>query len=127
MKNPAIAKKLDTSPKVVSRWVSDYCNNGIESLMGGKYGGNRRNMSVAEEEAILEPFKEAAEAGQIVEVSAIEAAYEAKAGHTIGGGQIYRVLQRHGWRKLMPRSKHPKKASGEAIEASKKLTPESRK
>ncbi len=31
------------------------------------------------------------------------------------------VLKRKGWRKVMPRSKHPKKASPEAIEASKKL------
>ena len=31
------------------------------------------------------------------------------------------VLERHGWRKVMPRSKHPQKASDEAIEASKKI------
>ena len=48
-KNPAIAKKLDTSAKVVSRWVSAYCKEGIQALMGGKYAGNRRNMSIAEE------------------------------------------------------------------------------
>ncbi|MBR4040361.1 MAG: winged helix-turn-helix domain-containing protein [Clostridia bacterium] len=35
--------------------------------------------------------------------------------------QIYYVLHRHGWRKIMPRSRHPKKASEEAIEASKNL------
>ena len=90
--------------------------------MGGKYGGNRRNMSEAEEEAILSDFKKKAEQGQIIEVSAIKAVYEEKVGHTIGGSQIYRVLHRHKWRKLMPRSKHPNKASDEAIEASKKLT-----
>src|SRR5215469_15707001 len=73
MRNPAIAKKLDTSAKVVSRWISDYCNNGIQALMGGKYGGNRRNMSIAEEEAFLAGYKEQAESGQIVEVSIIEA------------------------------------------------------
>lgn len=121
-KNPAIAAKLDTSSKVVSRWVSAYCANGIEALMGGKYGGNRRNMSFAEEEAFLAEYKKQAKQGQIIEVGAIKAAYEAKVGHCIGGSQIYYVLRRHGWRKVMPRSKHPNKANNEAIEASKKLT-----
>jgi transposase len=122
VKNPFIAEKLDTSAKVVSRWVSTYCKNGIEGLKGGKYGGNRRNMSVTEEETFLAMYKEQAEKGQIIEVSVIKAAYEKKVGHITGSSQIYRVLHRHGWRKVMPRSKHPNKASEEAIEASKKLT-----
>jgi transposase len=120
-KNEAIAKKLDTSAKVVSHWVSAYCTKGLEALMGGKYGGNRRNMSKTEEAAFLAEYKKAAAQGEIIEVSVIKAAYEKKVGHTIGGSQIYHVLRRHGWRKVMPRSKHPNKASAEAIEASKKL------
>lgn len=48
-------------------------------------------------------------------------AYEERVGHSIGSSQIYRVLERHGWRKVMPRSKHPKKASEEVIAISKKL------
>ena len=52
--------------------------------------------------------------------------YEEKVGHPIGNSQIYRVLHRHNWRKVMPRSKHPNKASEEVIEASKKLIPESK-
>ena len=124
--NPTIALKLDTSPKVVSNWVSSYAKKGIESLMRGKFGGNRRNMSIAEETAFLEPFKNAAETGQIIEVSEIKAAYEKKVGHSIGGSQIYYVLRRHGWRKVMPRSKHPKKAGEEEIESSKKLKPKSK-
>jgi len=39
----------------------------------------------------------------------------------IGCAQVYRVLHRHGWRKVMPRSKYPKKASEEVIETSKKI------
>lgn len=80
-----------------------------------------RNMSYDEEEEFLSQFADKAEKGQIVEISEIKKAYEEKIGHKTGHGQIYFVLHRHGWRKLMPRSKHPKKASSEAIEASKKL------
>ena len=75
-----------------------------------------------EESKLLDSFAEKAELGQIIEVKEIKAAYEEKVGHSIGGGQIYGVLARHGWRKVMPRSRHPKKADDEAIEASKKLT-----
>ena len=109
-------------PVRVSKLVSIYCNEGLSAIVGNHYHGNRRNMSLQEEEAFLEKYKEAAEQGQIVEVSAIKHAYEEKVGHAIGGNQIYRVLRRHGWRKVMPRSKHPNKASAEVIEASKKLT-----
>ena len=78
-------------------------------------------MSVEEETLLLEPFREKAEKGEIVEVSEIKFSYEQVVGHRTGGSQIYYVLRRHGWRKVMPRSKHPKKASEEVIETSKKL------
>ena len=81
-------------------------------------------MSIEEERAFLEPYREWVKQGQMVEVREIAAAYEKKVGHRIGKGQIYRVLHRHGWRKVMPRSKHPKKADEEVIAASKKLTHE---
>ena len=64
--------------------------------------------------------------GQLVEAGEIKQAYENLVGHRIGSGQIYRVLHRHGWRKVMPRSRHPQKASDEAIKVSKKLTLESK-
>lgn len=126
-KNAEIAEQLETSSKVVSRWVSLYVKEGLDSLLPKKREAQRRNMSYAEEEGLLSTFEEQAKLGRVVEVSDIKAAYEKKVGHTIGGGQIYRVLKRHGWRKIKPRSRHPKKASDEAIEASKKLTHESKK
>ena len=78
-------------------------------------------MSFEEEATLLEQFKAKAEKGQLVEISEIKEAYDKAIGHKSGSAQIYRVLHRHGWRKVMPRSKHPQKASNEAIEASKKL------
>ena len=121
-KNAEIAEKLDTSPKVISRWVSTYVKGGVESLYEKRLGGNNRNMSYDEEEAFLSQFVKAAEEGKIIETSQIKRAYEDKVGHKIGSGHIYYILERHGWRKVMPRSRHPKKANDEAIKASKKLT-----
>ena len=105
----------------ISQLTAKYRKGGIEAISGNHYGGNRRNMSLEEEAALVEPFQAEAEKGQIVEISKIKAQYEEAVGHRIGGSQIYYVLERNGWRKVMPRSKHPKKASEESIEASKKL------
>ena len=91
------------------------------SIAGNHYGGNRRNMSFEEETTILAPFRERAEKGEMVEVIEIAKAYQSAVSHPVSKGQIYCVLHRHGWRKVMPRSRHPKKASEEVIEASKKL------
>ena len=71
------------------------------------------------------PFKARAEKGELVSISEIKAAYRQAVGHSIGTSQIYYVLHRHGWRKVMPRSRHPKKASEEVIETSKKIKPPS--
>ena len=109
----------------ISQLTAKYQRGGIEAISGNHYGGNRRNMTLEEEASLLKPFREKAEKGQIVEVSEIKASYEEAVGHAIGGSQIYYVLRRNGWRKIMPRSKHPKKADEEVIAASKKLTPES--
>ena len=121
-KNKEIAQMCGYHPTYVSELVSVYCNKGISAVVENHYAGNRRNMSYDEEEAFLAPYKKQAEQGQLIEVSEIMKAYTEQVGHTIGGSQIYYVLARHGWRKVMPRSKHPNKASEEAIEASKKLT-----
>ena len=107
----------------VTRLVAKYRDYGIEAIAGNHYGGNHRNMSVEEEAAILAPFKERAEKGELVEISEIAKAYQREVEHPVSKGQIYCVLHRHGWRKVMPRGKHPKKASDEEIAASKKLKP----
>ena len=106
----------------VAKIIKIYFEKGLSEIITNKLGGNHRNLSYAEESELLEFFAKKAEQGQIVEVREIKEAYEIKVGHSIGGGQIYYVLARHNWRKVMPRSKHPQKASEEAIEASKKLS-----
>ena len=123
MKPKDIAEKLDADKRQISRWASQFCNGGgIKGLVPKTGGRLHENMSFEEEAALLEPFKAKAEKGQIVEASEIKEAYDKAVGHKSGSGQIYFVLHRHGWSKKMPRSKHPQKASDEAIEASKKLT-----
>ena len=121
-----IAEKTGFKKQYITELLGEYRRNGLAEYAKKQYKGNRRNMSFAEEEAFLAQFKTLAEQGKIIETSELKAAYEKAVGHKIGKGQIYRVLDRHNWRKIMPRSKHPNKASDEAIEASKKLTQKSR-
>lgn len=111
---------IDYIPKLISQ----YRDGGIEAITGNHYHGNHRNITVEEEMEILRPFQEKARLGQLVDVREIKAAYESAVGHIISSGQIYLVLKRHNWRKVMPRSKHPKKASDEEIASSKKLKQE---
>lgn len=106
----------------VSTLVSKYIHGGLEAITGNHYKGNRRNMSYEEESELLKPYLKRADKGELLDVREIKETYEKAVGHRIGSGQIYCVLHRHGWRKVMPRSRHPKKADKEAIEASKKLT-----
>lgn len=105
----------------ITNLIRKYFEEGLSAISEKHYGGNHRNMSVEEEADFLEPYQQQAEEGRILNVGEIEAAYKEKVGHSIGSSQIYRVLQRHGWRKVMPRSRHPKKASEEEIASSKKL------
>ena len=119
-----IAKATGFAATYITELVSKFCKVGISSIVDNHYCGNHRCLTFEEEKALLEPFMAAAAAGKMIDVSEIKAVYEAKIGRTLENnrGQIYRVLERHGWRKVMPRSEHPNKASDEDIEASKKLT-----
>ena len=103
-----------------------YEEKGLEGIIGNHYKGNHRNMTYEEESELLARFIDEVDGGHITDVTAVKAAYDEKVGHETGSGQIYYVLHRHGWAKKMPRSKHPKSADEEAIEASKKLTHESK-
>ena len=127
MSSKEVAAVCEFHPAYITTLVAKYRAGGLAAIVDNHYGGNRRNMSFEQEEELLAPFKEQSEKGELVEVSAMEAAYREAVGHSIGTSQIYYVLHRHGWRKVMPRSRHPKKASDEVIETSKKLTAESKK
>ena len=117
-----IAQATGYSISNITKLVRTYRAGGVAAIVENHYGGNHRNMSYEEEAALLKPFKKKAEAGQMVEISEIKTTYQEAVGHSVGTSQIYYVLHRHKWRKVMPRSRHPKKASEEVIETSKKLT-----
>ena len=119
-KEKKIAEMTGYSAAYISVIVKKFATGGLEAVAGNHYKGNRRNMSFEEEEELLKPFFEKAERGEMTDVREMEKAYREAAGHSISNGQIYRVLKRHGWRKVMPRGKHPKQAGEKEREDSKK-------
>ena len=105
------AKATGMSRVNVSLICKRYKEQGLEELIRNKYTSHRRALTEEKEKEILGRFEKAAEA----------AAFDEVRGKNTGSGYIYMLLKRHGWRKVMPRSKHPKAANEEACEASKKL------
>ena len=143
MEKEEAKRRIDELTEQLDRWTYEYYvldNPSVEDavfdramaelmMLEDKFPEYRYKTSPSQRVggAVLDSFAKKAELGQIIEVKEIKAAYEEKVGHSTGGSQIYYVLARHGWRKIMPRSRHPKKASDEAIDASKKLTESSEK
>jgi transposase len=63
---------------------------------------------LSEEQAFLAPFFERAQTGELATIQELHQAFEAQVGKSVHETTIYRLLDRHGWRKLMPRPRHPK-------------------
>jgi transposase len=85
-----------------------------------KWGGRRRAyLTFEEEKEFLSGFFEVASRGGILVVSEIRTAFENKLGHKVAETTVYRMMARHGWRKIVPRRRHPK-ANESAQEGFKK-------
>jgi transposase len=115
-----IATALGWSLGTVHNWHSRYLHEGASILVGcGRGGRHRELLTIAEEEKLLTSFVTRAEPGDITEVSAVRVALEQQVGQVVAKSTVYRLLERHGWRKLTPRPFHPD-ASRDAQEAFKK-------
>lgn len=80
-----------------------------DSPKRGSWGGRRRAlMSCQEEEDFLAPWVEQAAAGGMLVVSPLRAALAQKLGRKVAASVVYRMLARHGWRKVAPDTRHPK-------------------
>jgi transposase len=115
-----IATCIGVSKSLVQKTISRYNREGIEAIeiksCGGRY---HEYLSIEEEKKFLAPFWQLAEQGELTTTGEIHRAYEERVGHPVHQTMIYRLLERHNWRKLLPRSIHPK-ADVEAQEAFKK-------
>jgi transposase len=117
-----IAVQIGVSRPFVSKISSLYKRFGPQGLETVGPGGRRNEyLSKQEEASFLAPFIERAAQGQIVSAKLIKEAFEQRLGHEVDESTIYRLLQRHDWRKVMPRPIHPE-ADPKAQEAFKKTS-----
>src|ERR1035438_5807082 len=73
------------------------------------WGGRRKSLLTQKEEvAFLKPWLESAATGHLVVVSPIRAALAHRLGQPVKPSVVYRLLARHGWRKVAPDTRHPK-------------------
>jgi len=118
-----IASMIGLQLQTVRNLHSAYLKDGENALyLKGKGGHYHFNLTPEAETQFLAAFDLAGERGDIVEVSQLHSAYEAKLGRKVPKSTIYRLLHRHGWRKLAPRGKHPEN-DGQAIKQFKKTSP----
>lgn len=104
-----IAGLLGWSPATVHVIHSRYAREGNAVFHLEPRGGRRNQHLSREEEAdFLAPFLQKAKSGGILVVADIHRAYNERVGKETNLSTIYRVLERHGWRKIVPRPRHPK-------------------
>jgi transposase len=103
-----VAQALGWRPTSVRRLQAQYLRQG-ETLWQrpGRGGRRHQNLTPPEEARLLAGFLGRAERGGLLEVSRVQQAYEQSVGHAVPKSTVYRMLARHGWRKLAPRPCHP--------------------
>ena len=117
-----IALHTGLAEQSVHNLISKYNRIGPEAVEGPGKGGRRRSyLSWDEEAAFLESFIQGALTGQIATAAEIQRALESRLGHQVHKTMVYKLLKRHGWRKLVPRPFHVE-ADKEEQEAFKKTS-----
>jgi transposase len=77
--------------------------------LDSQWGGRRRAaMSWEEELEFLRPWGEQSADGGMLIVGPLRAALAQRLGHPVAHSVVYRLLARHGWRKVAPDTRHPK-------------------
>ncbi len=74
-----------------------------------QWGGRRRaSMTLEQEREFLAPWAKQCEGGGVLVVAPLRAALAQELGRTVTASVVYRLLARHGWRKVAPDTRHPK-------------------
>lgn len=108
------------SDSTIWRFVKNYQEKGLDYLTAERRGGRHRaNMTIEQEKAFLEKQIERAVKGELVTVKEMYEDYQNEMNRPVSKFSLYKLLERHNWRKITPRPEHPKKADAQEIEASK--------
>lgn len=118
-----IAMHVGVSKGFVRKVIQQYNRLGVAAMTTPGKGGRRScYLSWSAEKQLIDSLKEKARKGHIATAEEIKQAYEQLCGFAVHKTTIYRLLERHQWRKIIPRQSHPKKDPS-AIEEFKKTLP----
>jgi transposase len=103
------------------RQIHTAYQQGGESVLEKIKRGGRHHcyMDEAREKQLLESFNHKSAQGEVIVVSEIHKKYEEVLQRKVNKSAIYKLLHRHGWRKVLPRPHHPKQ-NQDKMEAFKK-------
>jgi transposase len=118
------AKALGVGHATVSRYQAKVRRRLADpARLEPQWGGRRREaMSIEQEREFLQPWAESSADGGMLVVAPLRAALAKALGRPVTHSVVYRLLARHGWRKVAPDTRHPKSDALEQ-EAWKKNSP----
>jgi transposase len=116
-----MALHTGVSATTVHRIIARYNRLGPAVIEQSAKGGRHHEyLTLEQEQAFLQPFFARAQRGEMATVEQIQQAFEGHVQQEVHVNTIYRLLHRHGWRKLAPRSRQRKRKSGRTRGVSKK-------
>lgn len=128
MEAGAVAKIVNKSVEIIYQWAHRYKKFGIEGLVNKPRGGRKWSyLSLEEEENLLEELRKDATKGLVVVTKIVRKKAEEKLGKPVSADYAEDLLNRHNWRKIMPRPKHPKSTKEEQEKFKKKYLNSSNK
>ena len=102
------AQLLGVGRATVHRFQSRFRQRGGVGSRRLSWGGRRREvMSEEEEKEFLRPWAEQAQTGGVLVLSPIREALSFRLGRKVAASVMYRFMERHGWRKVAPDTRHP--------------------
>jgi transposase len=105
-----IAQHTGLAEQTVHNFISEYNRKGPEVFEKPGRGGRRNAyLTLEEEKELLAGFEPDGLTGRIATDAQIKAEFERRAGREVSRSTIYRMLARHGWRKVVPRPAHVEK------------------
>jgi transposase len=103
------AKLLGVGRATVVRCQRGFAQPPVVPPARKTWGGRRRALLDGEaEREFLRPWAEQAKDGGLLVLSPIRAALAQQLGRPVDRSVVWRMLARHGWRKIAPDTRHPK-------------------
>lgn len=103
------AQLLGVGTASVNRMQTRFHAGRTAASRARNWGGRRKSLLTLQEELdFLKPWAEQARGAGLLVLSPIRAALAQRVGHPVKASVVWRLLARHGWRKVAPDTKHPK-------------------